>query len=110
MSEQNTLPQYTIAAQFDPASFLETAAKGRIIATHPKKQIIFAQGDAADSVFYIKEGKVKVTVVSEHGKEAALQSIICSLMRETHRSPPRPPILFLRFLRHESAQGSATPF
>jgi len=72
MSERNTPPHSTNAARFDPASFLETAAKGRIIATHPKKQIIFAQGDVADSVFYIKEGKVKVTVVSEHGKEAVV--------------------------------------
>ena len=52
--------------------FLETAAKGRIISTHRKKQIIFAQGDAADAVFYIKKGKVKVTVVSKHGKEAVV--------------------------------------
>ena len=58
--------------KFDPAAFLETVAKGRVIATHPKKQILFAQGDAADSVFYVKEGKVKVTVVSEHGKEAVV--------------------------------------
>ena len=57
MSEQNTHPQSTFDAQFDPASFLETAAKGRIIATHPKREIIFAQGDVADSVFYIKEGR-----------------------------------------------------
>src|SRR4051812_35561812 len=58
--------------RFDPAVFLETAAKGRVISTHPKKQIIFAQGDAADAVFYIKKGKVKVTVVSKQGKEAVV--------------------------------------
>ena len=58
--------------RFDPAVFLETAAKGRVISTHPKKQIIFAQGDAADAVFYIKKGKVKVTVVSTQGKEAVV--------------------------------------
>jgi CRP-like cAMP-binding protein len=58
--------------RFDPALFLETAAKGRVISTHPKKHIIFAQGDAADSVFYIKKGKVKVTVVSTQGKEAVV--------------------------------------
>jgi len=38
----------------------------------PKKQAIFAQGDAADSIFYIQEGKVRLTVVSEVGKEATL--------------------------------------
>jgi CRP/FNR family transcriptional regulator, cyclic AMP receptor protein len=72
MSEQNTLPQSTSAAQFDPVTFLETAAKGRVITTHQKKQVIFAQGDAADSVFYIKAGKIKVTVVSKQGKEAVV--------------------------------------
>ena len=58
--------------RFDPALFLETAAKGRVISTHPRKHIIFAQGDAADAVFYIKKGKVKVTVVSTQGKEAVV--------------------------------------
>ena len=58
--------------QFDPAVFLETAAKGRIISTHPKKHVIFAQGDAADSVLYIQTGKVKVTVISKQGKEAVV--------------------------------------
>src|SRR5438477_9608061 len=58
--------------RFDPALFLETAAKGRVISTHPKKHIIFAQGDAADAVFYIKKGKVKVTVMSTQGKEAVV--------------------------------------
>ena len=37
-----------------------------------RDKVIFAQGDAADAVFYIKKGKVKVTVVSEHGKEAVV--------------------------------------
>ena len=58
--------------RFDPAVFLETAAKGRVISTHPKKHVIFAQGDPADAVFYIKKGKVKVTVVSTQGKEAVV--------------------------------------
>ena len=38
----------------------------------PKKQAIFAQGDAADTIFYIQAGKVRLTVVSEVGKEATL--------------------------------------
>jgi CRP/FNR family transcriptional regulator, cyclic AMP receptor protein len=59
-------------ARFDPAHYFETAAKGRNISTHPRKQIIFAQGEAADAVFYIKKGKIKVTVVSTHGKEAVV--------------------------------------
>jgi len=60
------------ARRFDPVEFLETAAKGRIISTHQKKQVIFAQGDVADAVIYIKKGKVKVTVVSKQGKEAVV--------------------------------------
>jgi CRP/FNR family cyclic AMP-dependent transcriptional regulator len=58
--------------RFDPVVFLETVAKGRIISTHPKKEIIFSQGSAADSVFYIKKGKIKVTVVSRQGREAVV--------------------------------------
>ena len=57
---------------FDPAVFFATAAKGRAISRHTPKAIIFAQGDAADAVFYIKSGKVKVTVVSKQGKEAVV--------------------------------------
>lgn len=57
---------------FDPARFLETAAKDRIISTHAKKDIIFSQGDDADAVVYIKRGKVKVTVLSKQGKEAVV--------------------------------------
>jgi CRP/FNR family cyclic AMP-dependent transcriptional regulator len=58
--------------RFDPVEFLETATKGRIVSTHQKKQIIFAQGDVADAVIYIKKGKVKVTVISKQGKEAVV--------------------------------------
>src|SRR6201993_4400271 len=52
--------------------FFETAAKGRSISTHRKREIIFSQGDDADAVFYIKKGKIKVTVVSKQGKEAVV--------------------------------------
>jgi len=73
MSKRSKTPGSPRGARpFDPAEFLETAAKGRIISTHPKKQIIFAQGDVADAVIYIKKGKVKVTVVSKQGKEAVV--------------------------------------
>jgi CRP/FNR family cyclic AMP-dependent transcriptional regulator len=67
------LPKKTRGAQrFDPALFFETAAKGRAISKHQKGEIIFPQGDDADAVFYIKEGKIKVTVVSKQGKEAVV--------------------------------------
>ena len=58
--------------RFDPALFFETAAKGRTISKHRKSEIIFSQGDDANAVFYIKKGKVKVTVVSKQGKEAVV--------------------------------------
>ena len=70
MIERSSPSKTTSGAGFDPAAFLATSAKGRVISIHQKRQIIFAQGDAADSVIYIKKGKVKVTVVSRQGKEA----------------------------------------
>jgi CRP/FNR family cyclic AMP-dependent transcriptional regulator len=57
---------------FDPTRFLATIGEGRKAAAFSKKQTIFAQGDAADSVFYVQEGKVRLTVVSQIGKEATL--------------------------------------
>src|SRR6202163_3975985 len=72
ITKRSTLPQKMSGARFDPAVFLATSAKGRVISIHQKRQIIFAQGDAADSVIYIKKGKVKVTVVSKQGKEAVV--------------------------------------
>ena len=59
-------------AEFDPRVFLATIGEGRKILTFPKKEPIFAQGDKADSVFYIQEGKVRLTVVSKEGKEATI--------------------------------------
>jgi CRP/FNR family transcriptional regulator, cyclic AMP receptor protein len=56
----------------DRYEFLSQANHGRTIATYRAKQAIFSQGDVADSVFYIQKGKVKVTVTSEHGKEAVI--------------------------------------
>jgi len=72
MIERNKSHPTTGGSSFDPAVFLETAAKGRIIFTHQKTQIIFAQGDTADAVIYIRKGKVKITVVSKQGKEAVV--------------------------------------
>jgi CRP-like cAMP-binding protein len=57
---------------FDPKNFLATIGVGRKVVAFPKKETVFAQGDAADSVFYIQEGKVRLTVVSKTGKEATL--------------------------------------
>ena len=57
---------------FDPKEFLATIGEGRKVVVFPKKQTIFTQGDAADAVFYIQEGEVRLTVVSKTGKEATL--------------------------------------
>src|SRR2546427_1614982 len=57
---------------FDQDAFLATIGKGQKTVLFPKKDAIFAQGDAADAVFYIQEGKVKLTVVSNNGKEATV--------------------------------------
>jgi len=56
----------------DMKKFLATIGEGRKLVAFPKKQTIFAQGDAADAVFYIQEGRVRLTVVSKIGKEATL--------------------------------------
>jgi CRP/FNR family cyclic AMP-dependent transcriptional regulator len=57
---------------FDPNAFLATIGEGRKVVPTQKKQTIFTQGDAADAVFYIQSGKVKLTVVSNNGKEATI--------------------------------------
>jgi CRP/FNR family cyclic AMP-dependent transcriptional regulator len=73
MAKTETAPSPEAGVRrFDPAAFLATAAKGRAISTHRKGEIFFAQGDATDAIFYIKKGKVKITVVSKQGKEAVV--------------------------------------
>lgn len=56
----------------DPKSLLAHVCDGRRIVRYRKGQIVFSQGEPADAVFYIQTGKVKVTVVSEQGKEAVV--------------------------------------
>jgi len=57
---------------FDPHAFLATIGEGRKIVAFPAKQTIFAQGDPTDAVFYVQTGKVRLTVVSNDGKEATI--------------------------------------
>ena len=57
---------------FNPDAFLATIGVGRRILTVPKKTGIFTQGEPADSVFYVQEGKVRLSVVSSTGKEATI--------------------------------------
>ena len=65
MDEQSRTP-------FDPKAFLARIGDGHSTARYGKEDIVYAQGDAADAVFYIQKGKVKVSVVSEQGKEAVI--------------------------------------
>jgi len=58
--------------RFEPEKFLATIGNGRKVMAIARKQSIFSQGDGADAVFYIQEGKVRLTVVSKSGKEATL--------------------------------------
>jgi CRP-like cAMP-binding protein len=57
-------------ATFNPQQFLAQVGNGKTTLTCPKKRIIFSQGDAADAVFYVHTGKVKLSVVSSEGKVA----------------------------------------
>jgi CRP-like cAMP-binding protein len=57
---------------FDPKLFLSKANGGRGISDYRKGEVVFSQGDPADTVFYIQSGRVKKTVVSEQGKEAVV--------------------------------------
>jgi CRP/FNR family transcriptional regulator, cyclic AMP receptor protein len=57
---------------FDPKVFLAKVGEGKTILEYCKDQIVFAQGDMADTVFYIQKGRVKVVVISEQGKEAVV--------------------------------------
>ena len=60
------------ALAFDPKTFLTRIEKGKTTREYRNKQLVFSQGDAADAVFYIQSGKVKLTVVSTRGKEAVI--------------------------------------
>ena len=57
---------------FDSAVFLSKLGEGKTIVDCRKGRVLFAQGDPADAVFYIQSGKVKMTVVSQRGKEAVV--------------------------------------
>jgi CRP-like cAMP-binding protein len=57
---------------FDSKILLTQIGAGRTIIDYTRGQIIFAQGDPADAIFYIQKGKVKLTVVSRPGREAVL--------------------------------------
>src|ERR1700737_2265542 len=57
---------------FDTLGFLAKVGTGKTILKCRKNENVFAQGDVADTVFYVQKGKVKLTVLSEQGKEAVV--------------------------------------
>ena len=57
---------------FDPEAFLKETGLGRTLVDLRKNQGLFSQGDPADAVFFIQKGSIKLTVLSQHGKEATL--------------------------------------
>ena len=59
-------------AAFEPKTFLAKVGDGKTITEYHKDQVVFSQGSEADAVFYIQRGKIKLTVVSERGKEAVV--------------------------------------
>ena len=57
---------------FDPQLFLSVVGTGKTVSKYRKGEVIFAQGDVADSIYYLQKGRVKVVVLSEQGKEAVV--------------------------------------
>jgi CRP/FNR family cyclic AMP-dependent transcriptional regulator len=57
---------------FDPKAFLAKVGEGKTIVEYVKDQVVFAQGDVADTIYYIQKGRLKVVVISEQGKEAVV--------------------------------------
>jgi len=57
---------------FNPKQFLAKVGEGKTIAKYHKDQVVFSQGQVADAVFYVQQGKIKLTVVSEQGREAVV--------------------------------------
>jgi CRP/FNR family cyclic AMP-dependent transcriptional regulator len=68
---EQTLKEVT-QVDFDPQAFLAKVGEGRTVLAFRKNDTVFSQGDAADKVFYIQKGSVKVAVMSEQGKEAVV--------------------------------------
>ena len=62
----------TLATAFNPQTFLAKVGHGKTTLQASKEQLIFSQGDAADAVFYVQAGRVKLTVLSQQGKEAVV--------------------------------------
>src|SRR5436305_3737112 len=57
---------------FDPKMFLSIVGTGKTVSKYRKGQVIFAQGEVADTIYYLQKGRIKVVVLSEQGKEAVV--------------------------------------
>jgi CRP/FNR family cyclic AMP-dependent transcriptional regulator len=62
----------TVKDEFEPQNLIATVGEGGSVVTFSEEQTIFVQGDAADAIFYIQKGKVRLTVISKTGKGATL--------------------------------------
>lgn len=60
------------AAPFDPKLFLAKVGTGKTVSNYAKDQVIFTQGDPAETIYYLQKGKIKIVVASEQGKEAVV--------------------------------------
>jgi CRP/FNR family transcriptional regulator, cyclic AMP receptor protein len=73
LTQPKEIPMETPAkGTFDPKDFLAKVGTGKTILEFRKNEHVFEQGDVAETVFYIQKGKLKLTVVSEQGKEAVV--------------------------------------
>jgi CRP-like cAMP-binding protein len=68
----NVQPKEGLKPPFDPKIFLAKVGAGRNTMDYRKDQVVFAQGDPANAIFYIQKGKLKITVISKQGKEAVI--------------------------------------
>ena|ERR1700741_2139624 len=77
MLNRRQLPKRLRGAQnpcttFDPKDFLASSGIGKTLRRYSPKQVIFSQGERADTVLYIQHGRVRLTVLSKQGKEATI--------------------------------------
>ena len=72
MEARKEILRNNAAIAFDPEAFFAKIENGKTTRAYRNKQVVFSQGDAADAVFYIQSGRVKLTVVSTRGKEAVI--------------------------------------
>jgi CRP/FNR family cyclic AMP-dependent transcriptional regulator len=71
-AKSRTVQKPAITPRFDDQTFLTSVGAGRTSATFQPKEIVYRQGDPADGVYYIKAGRIQLTVVSEQGKEGVI--------------------------------------